>query len=1544
VPGREPGVAALRRNWDGRAGKSQLKQGILRSASTLVCAGWMASGEVLGTPSPVAAERRRTKNQRHSPHGAGATPVRTGDAESPDPGSFVLVRVAGPPGVPTNAQQQEQEQEQEQEQQEFALGRNALDGVKPVGRWVLAVIGAGFLALTFTQAPGSIEFDSRLQLLTSPVTYIGSTLHLWNQNVFGGTAQLGAVFLMPTGCFFTLTHWLHIPVWCAERIWLGLLLTIACWGIVRLAEALGIGNRWARVVAGLAYCMAPIVFTWVTTSVALLAVVFLPWVITPLVIGSRQGSPRRAAARSGVAIALMGGSNAAVVFAVLPLAVFWLVTRKPGPRRRRLMFWWVIAAVLAVFWWLTATVFVGKYGYNYLEYTETSITTTSTTSSFEALRGASFWLDYFDLGGPLEPGDWVLVSNALAIVGTSLVAALGLAGLCRRIPERLFLVASLAFGVLVIGAGYAGSFGGLFSHHVQVLLQGEFDTLRNVSKFSPDVALPLALGLAWMLSLPLFERARQRGRRLIPSTRTALSAVALVAVAAVSVAAAPYWRKDLYPPGGFSAIPHYWSQTGAWLDAHQGHQSTMLVPGSNFATYTWGDPNDFPIQTVSDTSVEWRNLIPIASNGYTQMVDTVEQVLDSGTAQPGLAAFLSREGIDFVVEQNDLDLAASGAPPPAQIHEVLSETPGLKEVASFGPVLPQSQVEFGTFPIYNSAADTHLRAVEIYRVELPTSEVVTYPASDPVVVSGTVSSLLPLAAAGVINNRAAVLAGDPLAKGVANAKGATWALTDGNQRRYMSFGSIRNNQSYLLSAGQKLPGAAPGVPASFSVVSGGAHQTVESPIGAQSVSASSFGSSPLNFNPNEGPGAAFDDNPTTAWVANATNDSIGQWIAITLQHPIEMSTISVRPLATRPSISEVTITTDRGSVKRRLPSTSGVVQLTVPEGESRHLKITIDAVRNPPSGGFLSGAGIAGIAIPGVAFQPQMKLPDDESKAFAGAARNAPAVVFNRPMTNANLLLGFSQTDDPIMARQFTLPKSMNAQITGYAEPLPGVPLDQIITDATPAKPGAPQVFSATSWLGGLPRFRPGNLVDGASSPWIAGLGDKSPSVTLGWDQPRRISSISLSLTTEAARPTEIAVTGSSGPPIMLHVPKKGGLIHFQPLTTTTLKIRFVQWTYAVQPSPLTGVAARVPVGLSKITLPDLDAPAPAPWNLQAPVTLACGHGPAVQIDGKSYRTSLSGTLGDLVDLKPMRVVACLPFKSLPLAPGTHSFAADDFLFPFSFTSVALESPAPAAPVAAVSPAVAAPRTAKIEQWGDEHRSIKVSAGAATYLAVAENYNRGWTAKLGDQTLKPVRLDGWQQGYVIPAGKAGVVTMVMTPDRTFRELLVVGGAFLAALLALALVPSRRRLADRGGPRSAPAPWLLFIGAAAVLVVMSGPLALVAIPLVLAARRWGDGLMAATAFAAFAAAGGIAAWDPARFGSVGAGAFSPAAQIVSVVALAAVLSAAVWNGTRRRPRHAATDASPDGASPDDAPHEVPSSAPSAHAEADEGWVAAEAQTP
>ena len=48
------------------------------------------------------------------------------------------------------------------------------------------------------------------------------------------------------GAFYLIAHLLHVPVWLTERLWMSLLITLGFWGLVRLAEALGIGMRGRR--------------------------------------------------------------------------------------------------------------------------------------------------------------------------------------------------------------------------------------------------------------------------------------------------------------------------------------------------------------------------------------------------------------------------------------------------------------------------------------------------------------------------------------------------------------------------------------------------------------------------------------------------------------------------------------------------------------------------------------------------------------------------------------------------------------------------------------------------------------------------------------------------------------------------------------------------------------------------------------------------------------------------------------------------------------------------------------------------------------------------------------------------------------------------------------------------------------------------------------------------------------------------------------------------------------------------------------------------
>jgi len=58
--------------------------------------------------------------------------------------------------------------------------------------------------------------------------------------------------------------------------------------------------------------------------------------------------------------------------------------------------------------------------------------------------------------------------------------------------------------------------------------------------------------------------------------------------------------------------------------------------------------------------------------------------------------------------------------------------------------------------------------------------------------------------------------------------------------------------------------------------------------------------------------------------------------------------------------------------------------------------------------------------------------------------------------------------------------------------------------------------------------------------------------------------------------------------------------------------------------------------------------------------------------------------------------------------------------------------------------------------------------------------------------LSSIVVDGWQQGWVVPAGVSGEVELSFVPDRLYRSGLLVGAGLLLLLVVLAALPVRRR--------------------------------------------------------------------------------------------------------------------------------------------------------
>lgn len=912
----------------------------------------------------------------------------------------------------------------------------------------LATVGL-FIAV-FCQQPGRIVRDTKLDLGVDPGSFMATVTHLWNPLIgFGSVPDQAYGYLFPMGSYYWLGSASHLPEWIVQRLWMGLLLSAALWGTILLAESLCIGGRWSRSAGGVAYALSPLILAQAHDTSFVIPVVLLPWVMVPLIRASDGVlSPGGAAARSGVAVLLMGGVNASASFAVLLLPLIWFVTRRPIREHARLFVLWVAAIALATAWFVIPLLFQQKYGFNFLPYTETASTTASISFVPEVLRGAGDWTSL--VGPPIwTTAGYMIETSPVVIVASSVVAGLGLYGLARRnMPNRLFLVLAVIVGVVLVGAGYWGHFGGPFAPTVHTLLDGPLALFRNVVKLQPIITLPLTLGLIHAL-----EQGASTLRKLHwPGIDPLEVGLVVATVFVLALSAAPILTGKLYPNGSYTNIPSYWNQATNWVNARGALSNTLAVPGSMFARFSWGSPLDQPIEPLATVPWANRNITQLSSIGSTQFLDALDQVLAGNQPVPGLDQYLARAGVRYLLVENDLNAAQSQTPPPVEVRTVLANESGISRVAAFGPVVRSPDTGPDAERVYDPHGTTHgIRSLEVYRVAATSSGnamVTTYPASTGIQLSGGPQGLLPLAGTTQLDHQAVALAGDPLGP---KFQYTTPVVTDTQQLRdaEFSFSNLYNGNSYLLSPGQPAP-LTGGAPQQWIVVPGTEHETVSQLTGAASVSASSSGSLFVST-PGNQPLAAFVDNAAGAtWESTPTDAR--PWIEIRFDHPIPLREITVTPSSLDSSrITSVQVSTDQGQRTSSLEPRSTPQAVPTPVGRTRVLRITIVGTQGP-RGPLTVGPGFSHISIPGVTVTQSWRVPDD----VHSASGVTPTYLFSSPLPNQFGL--FAPLDEePQMSRTFTVPGRSTFSMTGQVTPRTSAAL-KAVEFPTGAQPVTPLV------------------------------------------------------------------------------------------------------------------------------------------------------------------------------------------------------------------------------------------------------------------------------------------------------------------------------------------------------------------------------------------------------------------------------------------------------------------------------------------------------
>ncbi|MCV7301930.1 DUF3367 domain-containing protein [Mycobacterium barrassiae] len=1400
----------------------------------------------------------------------------------------------------------------------------AVNDTPPLARRWLWVVAVAALVLTFAQSPGQISPDTKLDLTANPLRFLARAFNLWNSELPFGQAQNQAYgYLFPHGTFFLAGDVLGLPGWVTQRLWWALLLVVGFWGVLRVAEALGIGSTTSRVIGAVAFALSPRVLTTIgAISSETLPMMLAPWVLLPMIIALRgTGSVRVLAARSAVAVALMGAVNAVATLTACLVAAIWLVCHRPNRLWWRFTAWWALCIVLAVSWWVVALVLLGRISPPFLDFIESSGVTTRWMSLTEMLRGTDAWTPFV---APNATAGASLVTGSVAVLATTLVAAAGLAGLAlRSMPARGRLITILLVGVTVLALGYSGGLGSPVALHVQAFLDADGTPLRNIHKLEPLLRLPIVLGLAHLLGrIPLpgsAPRAVWRDAFAHPE-RDKRVAVGVVALVALTAATSLAWTGRLTPPGTFDAIPQYWHDTAAWLDEHNDSGRVLVAPGAPFATQVWGNSHDEPLQVLGESAWGVRDSIPLNPPETIRALDSVQRLFAAGRPSAGLADTLARQGISYVVVRNDLDPETSRSARPLLVHRAIDNSPGLERVAEFGdPVGPGTLAGF----ITDSGLRPRYPAVEIYRVSPTAPGIPVTPylvdADAMARVDGAPEVLLRL------DERRRLLGQPPLGPmmltadaqraGLAMPPGTGVVVTDTPLARETDYGRVDDHSSAIRAPddprhtfNRVMDYPSPGAETVYGQWSGG----------RISVSSSAADSTALpNVAPATGPAAAIDADSSTSWVSNALQAAVGQWLQVDFDHPVTNATITITPSATAvgAQVRRIEVSTVNGTSTMRVEEPGEPLTIALPYGESPWVRITAAATED---------------GSPGVQFGiTDFAVTQYDANGFAHPVNLRHTVDVPGPPPNTAVaqwdlgsdLLGRSgcaqspngircaatmalSAEEPVnLSRTLTVPAAMEVTPTVWVRPRQGPNLADLIREpgtviATGDADPIDVLGSAYAGADGDP-----------NTAWTARQGvvqhKTPPTLTLTLPTRREVAAVQLTPSSSElpAHPTLVAIDLGDGPQVRRLAADAGPqTFDVKPRVTDTVKVSILDWDDIIDRTAL-GFDQLKPPGLAEVTALDPRGTpigaADAARNRDRSIELPCGRGPIIGVAGQFVQTSLTTTVGALLDGEPVAAQPCqtgpirLPAgqQELLISPGA-AFITD---------GVQLDGPL----ANRIRSAATVP--AQIDTWSADHREVTVAPSETSrVLVVPESINPGWIAHRADGSrLAPVTVNGWQQGWVLPPGTGGPVTLTFESNALYRAGLIGGLALLPLLALLAFWPTRRRdQPDEPARVWRPGRWTV---GAAVLVVggaISGVAGVIVVGIALGVRhllrnreRLCDAVTVTTTAGGLILAGAVLSQNPWRSvdGYVG---HSVGVQLLALISVA-MLAASVVPADRRR---------------------------------------------
>ena len=538
--------------------------------------------------------------------------------------------------------------------------------------------------------PGIVAADTKQYLYLDPGRLLSSAVSMWDPSVAAGTVTHQNIgYLFPQGPFYWVFSQLGVPVWVAQRLWMGTLLFAAGAGVLYLARTLGVTGPGA-VVAGLAYELTPYFLQYIQRiSAILLPWSGLGWMVAFAVLALRRGGWRYPALFA-VVVAFVGATNATSLIYVGLAPLAWLfygafVLHESSARRAAStgLKLGVLSLGVSLFWIVGLRV-EGAYGINVLKYTETLPAIAGTSLASEVVRGLGYWYFYgSDRLGPwlqaavkLQERTWLLVTSfALPVLG-----AVG--AVISRWRAKAFFVLLIFVGVVLAVGMHPYGDPSIAGRALKAFMTG---SSAGLALRSSDRATPLVvLGFSMLLGV---------GVSALWSRFPRLGILAACGLAAVVVAnSAPFLEGDAIAQNFQrpQQIPSYYAPAARYLDAQGDATRVLIEPGDDFADYDWGNTIDPVWPGIMTRPEVLREQLIQGSYPTADLLQAFDLTLQQGTYEPSTLAPIARLlSAGDVVLQSNLAFWHYNTPRPQATWALFDPPPaGIGKPVTFGAPRP----------------------------------------------------------------------------------------------------------------------------------------------------------------------------------------------------------------------------------------------------------------------------------------------------------------------------------------------------------------------------------------------------------------------------------------------------------------------------------------------------------------------------------------------------------------------------------------------------------------------------------------------------------------------------------------------------------------------------------------------------------------------------------------------------------------------------------------------------------------------------------------